>query len=147
VVDLDALDEQPDQVALQRPIRSGHALLDLPCKVFKPTDDQRQGSAQRGLIAQGGGLLLPSLDPLPQAGDPLLEFGFFDQTLGIAVDKPGNAATQLGDLRFSGDEIGTIGVRMLGLVQAPLVFGRDHAGILEELLHFPPDRRIGTIGP
>jgi hypothetical protein len=40
VVDLDTFDEQPDQVALQRPIRSGHALLHLFCEVFEPTDDQ-----------------------------------------------------------------------------------------------------------
>src|SRR3954469_13451583 len=45
VVDLDAFDEKPDQVALQRPIRSVHALPDLFCEVFEPTDDERQGSA------------------------------------------------------------------------------------------------------
>jgi hypothetical protein len=84
---------------------------------------------------------------LSQTGDPLLEFGFFDQTLGIAVDKPVDAAAQLCDLRFGGDEIRTIGIRMLGLVQAPLVLGRDHVGVLEEPLHFLPDRRIGAIGP
>src|SRR3954447_23660086 len=32
VIDLDAFDEKPDQVALQRPIRSGHALPDLFCE-------------------------------------------------------------------------------------------------------------------
>jgi hypothetical protein len=45
VIDLDAFDEKPDQVALQRPIRSVHALPDLFCEVFEPTDDERQGSA------------------------------------------------------------------------------------------------------
>jgi hypothetical protein len=45
VIDLDAFDEKPDQVALQRPIRRGHALSDLFCEVFEPTDDERQGSA------------------------------------------------------------------------------------------------------
>ena len=96
---------------------------------------------------QGGGLLLPGLDPLSQTGDPLLEFGFFDQTLGITIDEPRDAAAQLSDLRFGSDEIRTIGIRMLGPVQAPLVLGRDHVGVLEELLHFLPDRRIGAIGP
>src|SRR3954471_10098124 len=147
VVDLDAFDEKPDQVALQRPIWSGHALPDLFCEVFEPADDERQGSAQNSLILQGGGLLLPGLDPLPQTGNPLLEFGFFNQTLGIAVDEPGDAAAQLGDLRLGGDEIRTIGIRMLGPVQALLVLGRDHVRVLEEPLHFLPDRRIGAIGP
>jgi hypothetical protein len=110
VVNLDAFDKKPDQVALQRPIQSGHALLNLFCKVFEPTDEERQGSAQGGLVLQGGGLLFPNLDPLSQPSDPLLEFVFFDQTLGIAVDEPGNAAAQFGDLCFGGDEIGTIGV-------------------------------------
>jgi hypothetical protein len=45
VIDLDAFDEKPDQVALQRPIWSGHALPDLFCEIFEPTDDERQGSA------------------------------------------------------------------------------------------------------
>jgi len=45
MVDLDAFDKKPDQVALQRPNRSGHALLDLFCEVFEPSDDERQGSA------------------------------------------------------------------------------------------------------
>jgi hypothetical protein len=45
---------------------------------------------------QAGGLLLPGLDPLSQTGDPLLEFGFFDQTLGITIDEPVDAAAQLG---------------------------------------------------
>src|SRR4051794_41798015 len=31
-------------------------------------------------------------------------------------------------------------------MQAPLVLGRDHVGVLEEPLHFLPDRRIGAIG-
>jgi len=84
---------------------------------------------------------------LSQTGDPLLEFGFFDQTLGITVDEPGNAAAQLGDLRFGGDEIRAIGIRVLGPMQAPLVLGRDDVGVLEEPLYFLPDRRIGAIGP
>ena len=147
MVDLDAFDEKPDQVALQPPIRSGHALLDLFCKVFEPADDKRQCLLQGGLVLQGGGLLLPDLDPLSQPSDPLLEFVFFDQTLGIAVDEPGNTAAQLGDLRFGGGEVRAIGVRILGLVQPPLVFGRDHAGGLEEPLHFLPHRRTGAIGP
>ena len=83
---------------------------------------------------------------MSQTGDPLLEFGFFDQTLGITVDEPGDAAAQLGDLRFGGDEIRAIGIRVLGPMQAPLVLGRDHVGVLEEPLHFLPDRRIGAIG-
>jgi hypothetical protein len=45
MVDLDALDKKPDQVALQQPIWSGYALPDLFCEVFEPTDDERQGSA------------------------------------------------------------------------------------------------------
>jgi hypothetical protein len=147
VVDLDAFDKKPDQIALQRPIQSGHALLDLFCKIFEPTDEERQGSAQGGLVLQGGGLLFPDLDPLSQPCDPLLEFVFFDQTLGIAIDESGDAAAQLGDLRFGSDEIGTIGVRMLGLVQPPLVLGRDQLGVVEEPLHFLPDRRVGAIGP
>lgn len=36
---------------------------------------------------------------------------------------------------------------MLGLVQTPLVLGRDQVGVLEEPLHFLPDRRVGAIGP
>jgi hypothetical protein len=45
VIDLDAFDEKPDQVALERPIRSGYVLLDPFCEVFEPTNDERQGSA------------------------------------------------------------------------------------------------------
>ena len=46
VVDFDAFNKKPDQVALQRPIQSGHALLDLPCEVFEPTDEKRQGAGR-----------------------------------------------------------------------------------------------------
>src|SRR3954453_12669710 len=45
VIDLDAFDEKPDQVAPQGPIWSGQALPDLFCEIFEPTDDERQGSA------------------------------------------------------------------------------------------------------
>ena len=40
MVDLNAFDEEPDQVTLQRPIPSGHALLHLFGEVFEPADDQ-----------------------------------------------------------------------------------------------------------
>jgi hypothetical protein len=130
VVDLDAFDKKPDQVALQRPIQSGHAPLDLFCEVFEPTNEERQGSAQGGFIAQGGGLLFPDLNPLSQPRDPLLEFGFFDQTLGIAVDEPGNTAAQLDDLRFGGDAIGTIAPQLR--VGAPALTAKAMASLPQQ---------------
>jgi RNA-directed DNA polymerase len=42
-VDLDALDQGPDQVALERPVELRHPPVDLLREVFKPADDQRQG--------------------------------------------------------------------------------------------------------
>lgn len=51
-VDLDALDQQPDQVPLRAPIHHGHPLPDLPGEVLQPADDQRQHRELRRLVPQ-----------------------------------------------------------------------------------------------
>src|SRR3954453_23533877 len=91
-VDLDALDQGPDQVALERPVDLGHPSLHPLREVLEPADDQRQGRPQGGLVPQGRGPLLPARDPLPEAGDARLELGLVDQAFGVAVDEPRRGA-------------------------------------------------------
>src|SRR3954469_22209564 len=97
-VDLDALDQGPDQVALERPVDLGHPSPHPLREVLEPADDQRQGRPQGGLVPQGRGPLLPARDPLSQAGDARLELGLVDQAFGVAVDEPRRGAAQLRDL-------------------------------------------------
>src|SRR4051812_17210325 len=108
VVDLDALDQGPDQVALERPVDLGHPSPHPLREVLEPADDQRQCPPQGSLIPQGRGLLLPAFDPLPEAGDARLELGLVDQAVGVAVDEPRRGAAQLRDLGFDHVELRTV---------------------------------------
>src|SRR6187455_779203 len=49
-VDLDALDQGPDQVTLERPVDLGHPPLHPLGEVLEPADDQGQGRPQGGFI-------------------------------------------------------------------------------------------------
>src|SRR3954447_17317525 len=124
-VDLDALDQGPDQVGLERPVDLGHPSPNPLCEVLEPADEQRQGRPQDGLVPQGRGPLLPARDPLPQAGDARLELGLVDQAGGIAVDEPRRGAAQLRDLGLDLAELRTAAPAPPRLVEAPPVLGRD----------------------
>src|SRR4051812_20667991 len=144
VVDLDALDQGPDQIALERPVdlghRSPHALRD----VLKPADDQRQCPPQGSVIPQGRGLLLPAFDPLPEAGDARLELGLVDQAVGVAVDEPRHGAAQLRDLSFDHVELRTVAAAPR-LVEASFVLGRDPGRVPQQPLDLVPDRRVEPV--
>jgi hypothetical protein len=49
-VDLDVLDQGPDQVTLERPVDLGHPPLHPLGEVLEPADDQGQGRPQGGFI-------------------------------------------------------------------------------------------------
>ena len=145
-VDLDALDQGPDQVALERPVDLGHPSVHLLREVLEPTDDQCQARSQGGLIPQGHGLLLPTRDPLPKARDARLELGLVDQAFGVAVDEPRDGAAQLRDLGLDDVEFRTIAPAPPRLVEAPLVLGRDPGRVPQQLLDLVPDRLVEPVG-
>src|SRR3954453_3418395 len=144
-VDLDALDQGPDQVALERPVDLGHPSLHPLREVLEPADDQRQGRPQGGLVPQGRGPLLPARDPLPQAGDARLELRLVDQAFGVAVDEPRHGAAQLRDLSFDHVELRTVAAAPPCLVEASFVLGRDPGRLPQQPLDLVPDRRVEPV--
>src|SRR3954467_9233219 len=144
-INLNALDQNADQIPLQRPIDSRHPIANLPDEILKPAHDQRYGRALRDLVPQGCGLLVPALDPLTQPGDARLNVGLVDQTLGITVDQPAHSAAQFGDLGLNAGQITCCGVARL--IQTSLVFRRDPARILQHTLDRAPDRLVQPIRP
>src|SRR3954449_11489930 len=145
VVDLDALDQGPDQIALERPVDLGHPSPHALREVLKPADDQRQCPPQGGLIPQGRGPLLPAFDPLPEAGDARLELGLVDQAVGVAVDEPRHGAAQLRDLGFDHVELRTVAAAPPRLVEASFVLGRDPGRVPQQPLDLVPDRRVEPV--
>ena len=100
---------------------------------------------QGSLIPQGRGLLLPTLDPLPEAGDARLELGLVDQALGVAVDQPRHAAAQLRDLGFDAARLRPSLPRSRACTKASLVLGRDPGRIPQQPLDLAPDRRVQPV--
>src|SRR4051794_791287 len=145
VVDLDALDQGPDQIALERPVDLGHPSPHALREVLKPADDQRQCPPQGSLIPQGRGLLLPAFDPLPEAGDARLELGLVDQAVGVAVDEPRHGAAQLRDPGFDHVELRTVAAAPPRLVEASFVLGRDPGRVPQQPLDLVPDRLIEPV--
>src|SRR4051794_28718812 len=145
-VDLDALDQGPDQVTLERPVDLGHPSPNPLREVLEPADDQRQGRPQDGLVPQGRGPLLPARDPLPQAGDARLELGLVDQAVGVAVDEPPRGAAQLRALGLDIAELRTAAPAPPCLVEAPLVLGRDPGRVPQQPLDLAPDRPVEPVG-
>src|SRR3954452_16760881 len=145
-VDLDALDQGPDQVALERPVDLGHPSPHPLREVLEPADDQRQGRPQGGLVPQGRGPLFPARDPLPEAGDARLELGLVDQAFGVAVDEPRRGAAQLRDLGLDLAELRTAAPAPPRLLKAPLVLGRDRGRPPQQPLALAPDRLVEPVG-
>src|SRR4051794_22983014 len=145
VVDLDALDQGPDQIALERPVDLGHPSPHALREVLEPADDQRQCPPQGGLIPQGRGPLLPAFDPLPEAGDARLELGLVDQAVGVAVDEPRRGAAQLRDLSFDHVELRTVAAALPRLIKASFVLGRDPGRVPQQPLDLVPDRRVEPV--
>jgi hypothetical protein len=77
---------------------------------------------KRRRVRQLPGLLLQSAYALPQPSDPGLEFTFFDQAFGIAVNQPRQTLPQFTQLRLDGGPIRAAGARV-GL-QTATVLGR-----------------------
>src|SRR5690349_1115012 len=144
VVDLDALDQGPDQIALERPVDLGHPSPHALREVLEPADDQRQCPPQGSVIPQGRGLLLPAFDPLPEAGDARLELGLVDQAVGVAVDEPRHGAAQLRDLSFDHADLRTVAA-LPRLIKASFVLGRDPGRVPQQPLDLVPDRRVEPV--
>ena len=127
------------------PIDLGELSAHLAGKILEPSDQERQCGLQRLLIEQGLALLLQTTQALAQAGQARLELSLVDQALGIAVDQPADPPVQLGDLPIEQGRIGPRGIALADLNEPPLVLGGQTAGIAEQALDLPPDRRVKAV--
>jgi hypothetical protein len=97
----------------------------------------RCGDLRRLLLGQ---LLLERGHALPQPGQPRRELLLGEQPVGVAVDEPRHPGPGPLELRAQRFER----VRRLGRAagEAALVLRRELRGVLKQLAHFPPDRRL-----
>jgi hypothetical protein len=84
-------------------------------------------------------------DALAQPGEPGLELVFFQEPLGITVNQPCYALTELPQLRFQRRVLLTPGLTIWG--QSALVFLRDPFGVGQQCTDFPPYSQIQEVRP
>jgi len=128
------------------PIDLGELSAHLAGKILEPSDQERQCGPQRLLIEESPALLLQTGQTPAQASQARLELGLVDETFGIAVNQPADPAVQLGDLAIEQGRIGPRGIALAELDEPSLVLGGQTAGIAEQVLDLPPDRRVKPVG-
>ncbi len=89
--DLDALDQEADQMAPRRPIHFIQPVADRLGEGLELTDDHRQGCPEIGHVDRGFPLLLQELDALSEAGHAGFEVLLLDDTISVAVDQASHA--------------------------------------------------------
>jgi hypothetical protein len=94
MVDLDPANDGVDDVALADPIKSIDALRNLGGKVLQSIDHERQLAMRIGGVKCNSALLIELRHAPLRCRDARLEFGFVDQTSGVAVDEPIDAALE-----------------------------------------------------
>ena len=100
--DLDALDQETDQIAPRRPIHVIQPAADRLGESLELADDHRQGRPQIGRVDRGFPLLLQGTDPLPEARHARFEVLLLDDAVRVAVDQASHAAAQGGQPAVDG---------------------------------------------
>src|SRR3954453_22251884 len=141
VTDLDALDQGADDVAPGGPVRAIQPVADHVREQAQLADaEPERVRLPRGLL-QRGRLGLEPGDPTTQLHEPWLELRLADQALGVTVDQPVDAATELVDPAFDGIELETAGTGLRG-GQPSLVLLQDTRRVRQEPADLVPDGRI-----
>jgi hypothetical protein len=100
LIDLDAFDQRPNDLALCLPIGLLQAQVHLGRKLLYPPDKHPKLALDLGLVLEAQRLSFQLVEALPKAKHPRLKFGFLHETLCIAVDQARDPATQLAKLRL-----------------------------------------------
>ena len=100
LIDLDAFDHGPNDLAACLPIGVLQAQLHLGRKLLEPSDKHPELAFDLGLVLEALRFCFHLVEAFPKAQHPRLKFGFFHEPLGIAVDQARNPATQLAQLHL-----------------------------------------------
>jgi len=87
LVDLNALDECPNDLSTSQPIGFMQSGLHSCGKLVEPTQDQRQCSLQTGFVSYLLGMCFHMLHPFSHACHPGLKLRFVNQSLGITINQ------------------------------------------------------------
>jgi hypothetical protein len=98
VVDLDAPNERPNDIAFGIPIGRLEPILDHTGKGLELTNDQQEGPGLLGDVCECGGLCFELGDAPSKVCEARLELDLVDDPFSIAVDEPADAAPELGEL-------------------------------------------------
>lgn len=97
-IDLDPENHGANDFARAVPVQLIQALVNLVGEILKAINDQRQVALHFSVLGSFAPLFFQARQPLLHATDAWFEFGAVDDPFPIAVDKPGDAAAQAGDL-------------------------------------------------
>src|ERR1700712_3975568 len=92
VIDLDAPNHEPKDIALGRPVQNVEALAHASGEVLQLANNQGQFALCFARSPDLLALLLQLRHPAPQIGDARLELAPFDHALSITVDEPADPA-------------------------------------------------------
>ncbi len=100
LVDLDPLDQRPNDTTLGRPVQLVQPVMKGAREVLQVTDDQPQVTLLGRLRGEVSGLGIQHRRPLFEPGDAGLKLALLDEPLGVAVDEAPDALAQLAQLRL-----------------------------------------------
>jgi hypothetical protein len=119
--------------------------LPLGCELLHPANNQLEFPLQRLGLGQLVTLGFDMRNTLTQLCHARLEFLFFNEAFGIAVDEPGQALAELADLAFQGGPF--LPLLLPIRVEATVELLCEPLGMREQLTDFLPHRQLQAIGP
>ena len=103
-INLDPANHGANDLARAVPVQLIQALVNLVGEILKATNDQRQVALHFGVLGGLAPLFFQAEQTLLHAADAWFEFGAVDDPFCVAVDEPGDAAAQAGDLMVEPSE-------------------------------------------
>lgn len=97
-IDLDPANHGANDFARAVPVQLIQALVNLVGEILKAINDLRQVVLHISVLSGFAPLFFQARQTLIHAADAWFEFGAVDDPFRVAVDKPGDAAAQAGDL-------------------------------------------------
>ncbi len=119
------------------------SILDSGSKLIKATKDERQFTLQAGFIIDLLSLFFDLLQAFSHPCHPRFKLPFVDQSVGIAVNEPGNALLQASHPCLEAAQL--VGC-LFFLQQAASIFLFQPLWVLQQSAHFLPDRLLHQIG-
>jgi hypothetical protein len=105
VGDVDTLDQRPNDITAQAPIRVGETGADVGRELLHLTQYQPELVEHARFVDLTRQRCLELCDPLPQTDDTRLKLLFGEKALGIAVDEASEALAQFAEV----DGVGAVG--------------------------------------